>query len=289
MSVPSIPQLVVSHWDLTPGLAVSCAAVAAIYLWGSTRVRSRWPVRRTLAFLAGVGAILVALQSGLERYDDLLLSAHMVQHLILLLVAPMLLLWGRPVVLALRALPSGVRRPLAAATARITPLTHWAVGLFVFYLVVLGTNLPGVVDATLRHPWLHDLEHIAYLGAGIIFLWPLYGHPASSRSLGSLGSLCYVIASMPSCALVGAYLDRYTAVLYGPYVPVDRALGISALAQQQQAGAIMWVGAHLILTAVALWVLGAKLMAEERRQQMRDAIESRSPLASGPGHGSALS
>jgi putative membrane protein len=288
VSVPALPELLVSHWELTPSLIVASAASAGVYLWGTTRVRGRWPVRRTLAFLAGVGGVLVALQSGLDSYDDVLLSAHMLQHLILLLGAPLLLLWGRPVVLALRALPAAGRRRLAGTTARITPLTHWVTGLVVFYAVVLGTAVPAVFDATLRHPWLHDCEHIVLLVAGVIFLWPLYGHPASSRSLGSLGSLCYVIASMPSCALVGSYLDRYPATLYEPYVHADRLLGISALTQQQQAGALMWVGAHLILTAVALWVLGAKLVAEERRQQVRDAIESRGPLASGPGQGPAL-
>src|SRR5436305_15087671 len=115
MNVPSLPQLVVSHWEAAPAVDVWAAGATGLYLWGTRRVRGRWPVRRTLAFLGGMASIVVALQSGLSAYDDTLLSAHMVQHIILLLVAPLLILWSRPVVLALRALPRRGRRLLGGA------------------------------------------------------------------------------------------------------------------------------------------------------------------------------
>jgi putative membrane protein len=278
VSVPGLPDLVAAHWQAAPAVDAGTVAAAVLYLWGTRRVRGRWPARRTLAFLGGLAAVLVATQSGLGAYDDELLSAHMVQHVILLLVSPLLLLWGRPVMLALRALPRRVRPAVAGVTVRLRFLGHWAVGLAVFYLVVIVPHVPVIYDATLRHPLLHDLEHLVFLAGGLVFLWPLFGAPAGRGAPGSVGSLCYVIASMPSCALVGAYLNRATGVVYAPYGPAAHALGISAVADQQQAGAIMWVGAHLILTAVALWVLGSKLVAEERRQQVRDALEGRRGL-----------
>jgi putative copper resistance protein D len=228
-----------------------------------------------VAFLAGLASSLVALQSGLGAYDDSLLSVHMVQHVILLLIAPLLLLWGRPVMLALRGLPRGGRARLAAAMVRLRPLGHWIVGLVVFYVVVLVPHIPVLYDAALRRPGLHDLEHLLFLGGGLIFLWPLFGAPAHRGALSSVGGLCYVIAAMPSCALAGAYLNQAAGVVYAPYLAADRLVGIHALSDQREAGALMWVGAHLILTFVALWVLGTKLMAEERRQQVRDLIEER--------------
>jgi putative membrane protein len=277
VSAPGISELLVSHWELAASVDLPVAVGAAGYLWGTRCVRGRWPARRTVSFLAGLGAIVVALQSGLSTYDDVLLSAHMAQHVILLLLAPLLLLWGRPVVLALRALPRAGRVSLARATVRLRPVGHWSVGLVAFYVVVIVPHLPALYDATLRDPLLHDLEHLAFLAGGLVFLWPLFGAPAARGAPGSVGSLCYVIASMPSCALVGAYLNRATSVAYAPYASAAHALGISAVNDQQHAGATMWVGAHLILTAVALWVLGSKLVAEERRQQVRDAIEGRGP------------
>lgn len=104
MSVPAIPDLLVSHWQPSVPLDLEAACVAAAYLIATTRVRAHWPVRRTASFLAGIACILVALQSGIGAYDDQLLTVHMVQHLILLLPAPLLLLLGRPVVLLLRVL-----------------------------------------------------------------------------------------------------------------------------------------------------------------------------------------
>jgi putative membrane protein len=273
--VPSIPQLLVSHWSARPSLDIPAVVAAGLYLWAARRVRGRWPLHRTAAFLVGVSFVVLALQSGLDRYDDALVSAHTVQHVILLLISPLFLLWGRPVMLALRALPRGGRATLGAAMLALRPLGYWAIGLTVFYLVVLVPHIPAVFDATLRHSGLHELEHAAFLVGGLIFLWPLFGAPSGRGALSSVPGLCYVIAAMPACALAGAYLNQATGVVYAPYLAVDRTLGIRALSDQHEAGALMWVGAHLVLTFVALWVLGTKLAAEERRQQVRDLIEDR--------------
>ncbi|MFL5822880.1 MAG: cytochrome c oxidase assembly protein [Solirubrobacteraceae bacterium] len=288
MSAPTLPQLLVSHWEAAPAVDAWAAAAAGLYVWGAWRVRGRWPALRTLAFMGGLAAIVLALQSGLSAYDDRLLSAHMVQHIILLLVAPLLILWGRPVMLALRALPRRGRRILDSTTQPLRVLGHWSVGLLTFYAVVIVPHIPAVYDATLSHPLVHELEHVAFLAGGLLFLWPLFGRPAGRGAVGSVAALCYVIAAMPSCALVGAYLNRATTVLYAPYAQAGRALGVSAVNEQQHAGAIMWVGAHLILTAVALWVLGSKLVAEERRQRVRDALEDRTRLAPSGHEGTAL-
>jgi putative membrane protein len=281
MSVPTIPELLVTHWQATASVYLPAATASGLYLWAVRRVRGGWPVRRTVAFLTGMAWIVIALQSGLGTYDDVLLSAHVVQHVILLLMAPLFVLWGRPVMLALRALPRGSRATLGRTMRRLGLLGHWSVGLIVFYAVVMVPHIPVLYDAALRHPLLHDLEHLLFLGGGLIFLWPLFGAPAGRGTLSSVPALCYVIASMPSCAVAGAYLSESTGVVYWPYLAVDHALRVSAVADQHQAGAIMWVGAHLILTFVALWVLGSKLAAEEKRQRVRDLIESRAALAAG--------
>ena len=271
MSAPSLPSLLVSHWAVSPSVAVPALALGGAYLVGVRRVAG-WPVRVTVSFLAGIGCVLVALGSGLDAYDDELLSVHMAQHMLLLLLAPLLLLGGRPVILALRALPPRRRRFAGWVLARVRPVAGPVPALALFGAVVVLTHLPSFYDATLRHPLLHYLEHALYLGAGLLVWSPLLdGDPAPAHRLSGLGRLVYLIVAMMPMALVGAYLNRHATSFYPAYDAPARALGISALDDQAQAGAIMWVVGGVIMTAVGLWAVVAAMMAEERRLVAREA------------------
>jgi putative membrane protein len=224
----------------------------------------RWPARRTLSFAAGLGTIAVALQSRLAAEDDTLLSAHMTQHMLLLLVAPLLLLGARPTTLLLRALPRRAGKKLLRAAR---PLGNPYLCLAVYTLVLLGTHLPAFYDATLSHPLLHEAEHAAYVLAGLLLWTPLLdADPRAARRLGGLGCLAYLIAAMPAMALIGAYLNRATSVTYTAY-----AAHPHALADEQRAGAIMWVGGSVFLTIFGLWLAMARMSAQERRLRRREA------------------
>jgi putative membrane protein len=272
VSAPSLPSLLISHWQASWTVDVGAAASAALYACATRRLSSRWPVRRTAAFMAGVACGVIALQSGIGTFDDRLLSVHMVQHMLLLMVAPLLILSGRPVILALRALPARRRPGLARALDRLRPLTGPAPCILAFSLVLVLTHLPAFYDATLRQPALHEAEHALYLFAGLLLWWPILdGDPVPAHRLGGLGRLLYMLAAMPAMALVGAYLNRHPSLVYPAYGPPAKALGISAVVDQQQAGAIMWVAGSLIMASVGLWAAISALIAEERRQQARDA------------------
>jgi putative membrane protein len=215
--------------------------------------------------------VLIALQSGIDGFDDLLLSVHMVQHLLLLL-APLLLLAGRPVILALRALSGERRRALARAISRGRPVTSPVACLAIFDAVLLVTHLPSFYDAELRDDTVHEAEHALYLFAGLLLWWPILdGDPVPSRRLGGLGRLIYLLAAIPPMALVGAYLTRHASLVYPAYEAPARALGVSALVDQAQAGAIMRVAGGSVMAAVGLWASIAALVGEEREQQARDA------------------
>jgi putative membrane protein len=268
---PSLPSLVVSHWVLSAQPVLAAAAAALVYLVGVGRIRGRWPLRLTLSFLGGLGVVVVALESGIDTFDDRLLSVHMVQHMLLLLVAPLLLLGGRPLLLALRAAPRSRRRALVAALDRLRPVTGPIPCLAAFTVIVLGAHVPAFYDATLAHPLLHQLEHLLFVIAGLLLWWPLLdGDPVATRRLGGLGRLVYILAAMAPMGVVGAYLNRAVTVVYAPYGPAAHVLGISALNDQAQAGAIMWVAGDVIMVAVGLWAAVAGLLAEERRQQRED-------------------
>jgi putative membrane protein len=277
----STPSLLVSHWELQPSTELLAAGAGSMYLLAAARLRGRWPARRTLSFLAGIGVVAVALESGIGTYDDRLLSAHMVQHVLLLLVAPVLLLCGQPALLALRALPVRGRRRLARALARSRALTHPLSALACFYAVVLVTHLPAVYDATLADPLLHDAEHGLYLIAGSMMWLPLLGaDPVPKHQLSGVGRTLYLLATMPPMAVVGAVLNRDPGLAYAPYAAPAHALGVSAVGDQQQAGAIMWVLGSSLMVVCGLWQAMAALIDEERRVQVRERLAD-SALADG--------
>ena len=268
----SVPSLLVSHWELSASVVAPLLAVVGLYLIAVRRLGGRWPLRRTMLFFGGLACVLAALQSGIDSYDDQLLSIHMVQHLLLLLLAPLLLLGGKPWVLALAALPPDNRTSVARALARTRPYTGPVPSLALFTVVVALTHLPSFYDATLRHPPLHYAEHALYLLAGLLMWSPIVGgDPAPRRRLSGLGRLVYLIVAMLPMGLIGAYLNRHPTLVYTPYGPPAHALGISALTDQAQAGAIMWVLGNTVMVAVGLWSAVAAMVAEERRQAARDA------------------
>jgi putative membrane protein len=272
MRAPSLPQLLVGHWAPAWPLDAILVAVALLYAWAVARLRDDWPLWRAGAFAAGLLSIAVALESGIGSFDDQILSVHMVQHMLLLMLAPLLLLIGDPVTLALRTLPPPRRPGAARALRQVRSVARPVLCLAVFDVILVGTHLRTFYDATLSHPLLHELEHTLYVVAGLAVWWPIVGpEPVRSRRLGGLGRLLYMLAAMPGMALIGAYLNRHATLVYAPYGPASRALGISPIADQAQAGAIMWVAGSAVMTVVGIWGALAGLVAEERQQRLADA------------------
>jgi cytochrome c oxidase assembly factor CtaG len=231
------------------------------------------PARRAL-FLSGVGVIALALLSPIDAYANLLLSVHMVQHLLLTMVAPPLLLLGAPVTVALRAGgPRGRRRVLLPvlrsrlARALSNPVISWTL----FAAVMWGTHFSPIYEATLTNHGIHVLEHVAYLGAGVLFWAPVVGRDPVPWRIGYPARILYTFLAMPQLAFLGLAIAGAGRVLYPAYVLESARLGVSALADQHLAGSIMWeTGAVLMLPALGL-VLADWLASEERRGAAHDA------------------
>jgi cytochrome c oxidase assembly factor CtaG len=259
-----------TDWQPAWGLDALALSMAAAYL-AAARCVSRWPARRTAAFLAGGVAALAGLQSGIGTFDTTRLSVHMIQHLLLIEIVPLMLLAGRPVLLALRAAPRERRPALARRLRALAGLATPTTCLVVYSAVVLGTHVPAVQDATVRHPLLHELEHGSYVAAGILLWWPLLdADPAPVRRLSGLARLVYAMAAMAPMELIGAYLNRASSLVYVVYGGPAHAAVANAIVDQQRAGAIMWAGSGMIMMAVGVWQALAALLAEERRQQARE-------------------
>jgi cytochrome c oxidase assembly factor CtaG len=269
---------IIDTWRIDPGLSLTLLASAAIYLRAvhrSTRGRARrpWPRRRTAAFLAGLAAIGLALESGLDTYAEDLLSIHMVQHLLLILVAPPLLLAGAPVTLALRGMAPAHRRALATLLRgrAIAALSHPAAGLLAIAGVMFCTHLTPLFELALTDPAVHVAEHVLYLGSGLLFWAVLIAPGPRTRRLDGLGEVVYLLLGMPLMSVVGVILETDGSPRYAEYLAPARRLGVSALADQRLAGALMWVAGTLLMGAIALGVAWRSIVAEERRAVARES------------------
>jgi putative membrane protein len=240
------------------------AVAALVYLRATRRTPRPWPVRRTLAWLGGLLAIAVALASGVELQDERLLSAHMLQHMLLTVVAPPLLLIGAPATLALRALPqaTGARVARLLRGRVLRAVCHPVPALLAFVAVVALTHLTGLYELALRHPLAHVAEHGAYFVTALAFWAPLVAPPPAPHRLQPIGALAYIMAAMPPMVAVALVLGGDTL-----RYPLYRAPG--ALADQHVAAAIMLAGAVVPGLAVTVGVLWPALLREERRALAR--------------------
>jgi putative membrane protein len=272
VSPPTLITLPFESWSISWTVTGISLLAAATYLVAARRA-SAWRLRWTLGYLAGLLAINVALQSGIDAYDDRLLSDHMVQHLLLIEVAPALLLYARPVELALKVLHAPARRTvgraLVATRGRATP----PLCLSLFAVLVLGAHVPAFFDAAVRHQALHEAEHVAYLLAGLLVWWPLLGDPAPKQRLGAIGRLAYITLAMLPMTLIGGYLNRRASLFYPVYAAPTRALGVTPVLDQQRAGAIMWVAGTTLMACVGLYSVLTAMLAAERRQHARELHE----------------
>jgi cytochrome c oxidase assembly factor CtaG len=266
---------VFSAWsgDLLLWLGIAVATTA--YL-GAARIvdrahpATRVPQRRIAAWLAGVAVIAVALVSPVAIYADSLFSVHMVQHLLLAMVAPPLLAIGAPVTLALRVAPANVRRSvlLPILHSRLVKAISWpAVSWTTFAGVMWITHFSPLFNAALENDGLHHLEHLLYLAAGLLFWWPVIGADPIRWRLRPISRMVYLGAQMPLNTAVGLAIYFASAVLYPHYLTLGRTWGPDPFTDQQLAGIVMWgVGDTILLGALVL-VIAAWLRADEKQSR----------------------
>lgn len=279
-------------WTGGPALAWVLSAILLYWLGGRklaaprSDARHRW---RTAAFLGGLGAIVIALDSPVDGLADRLLWVHMLQHILLLLVAPPLLALARPWNRMWHGFPLGTRRVLAQwvstgrwsaplrATARILakPLPSW----FLFNLVLLGWHVPAAYDAALNTPVFHASEHFLFFATGLLFWTRVIDSPPWRSRLSEAGRAVYVGSSMVVSWLLAIALADAGHPLYSPYADLaSRPGGLTALADQQLAAGMMWVLGSIPFTIAILSIVYRWL---EPKRSGRSSPAAR-PLAGNP-------
>ncbi|HYY08006.1 MAG TPA: cytochrome c oxidase assembly protein [Actinomycetota bacterium] len=250
-------------------LSLVCAG--ALYLLGTRRLErraARWRATRTWCFLGGIAVLVMALGPPLDGDADRLLSAHMVQHLLLMQVAAPLLLLGRPITLALAASSGRTRMALARiAHGRIARIVGSpVVGFACFALVLWVSHLTGLYEAALTDETVHAVEHLAFLAAALLFWWPIVARDPGAARLSFPARILYVFMSMPVMSLLGYVIASSGRLLYPHYALVSGVT--SALADQRLGGTIMWEGSMLVGVAALSAVL-IDWMGREEREALR--------------------
>jgi cytochrome c oxidase assembly factor CtaG len=276
---------VLNGWSFDPMVIASIAVVGAGYVAGRRRLRrpGRRAARieitrawRTVCFAAGLATVVAALLSPLDARSAELLSAHMVQHLLLVVVAAPLLVLGAPAVPLLLALPTGTRRDLHALGAKpfvatITRTFRRPVVAWALHVVTLWTwHVPNFYEAAVRTDALHALEHASFLGTALLF-WLVVLGPNRHRRLGGGAEILYVFTAGLQSAILGALFTFAASPLYPTYVRLAGGAS-AALRDQQIAGLVMWIPAGVVYlgAAAGLFVKWLGSVEEEtRRRELR--------------------
>jgi putative membrane protein len=295
MSLEADPHLWQGHWR--PGVSLLLLALGAVYLGGWWRLRRQGhhalaPVWRLAAYLAGLASVAVALLSPLEHLAERLFTAHMVQHQVLLMVAPPCLLLGNPFPFAMWGLPPALRRTGRRVLLESSPprralrfLTWLPVAGLLYTVNLWAWHWPPAYEAALGSHLVHDLEHLAFFGTAVLFWWPII-NPAPRRRGARDGlyygvRIVYLVLATAQNTLLGALLGLTERILYPSYGHVGAGgplFGLSPIDDQGLGGGIMWSGGHMYL--VAILVLLWHAMDSEGRGRVPDPALGRDPAGS---------
>ena len=245
------PRALALDWSLDGSVGIAflilTAAAGGVYasaaVIGSRRDRRHrtWPGRRTACFMTGLAVLVVDLYSGIGTEADVRLSAHMVEHMVMWLVAAPLLAAGAPIRLAFFALGRCGRRRLAAwlHSRPVTRLAGPVGSVTLFSAAVIVTHLPVVYGLALRNDTAHEAEHALYLASALLMWAPLLGVDPLPHRLSPRARLGCLASCMVPMLLVGAWLGLASGVVYHHYAV---GLGPAALHDQRVAATIMWAG-----------------------------------------------
>lgn len=269
-------QSVLSHWQSAPVVTTCVVLAGGLYLWGVVRVARRhsarpWPAWRTGMFLGGLAVVVLALQSGIGSYDDVLFWDHMIQHLLLVMVAPPLLILGQPITLLMHA----SRNPLHTWVKRVvrSPVVSfltWPVfGFLAYAAAIVVAHLTGLANLTARNPAAHDVEHVAFLIIGYLFLLAIVGSEPIKWRLSYPTKLVLLFLVMPVDTFTGLVISYGTAGTPGLPAGPRPAWAGSALGDLHAGGAVMWVGGDgimfvLMMVVFLMWSTDTKAASRKR-------------------------
>jgi putative membrane protein len=275
LSAHELASRAAHEWTWQPPVVVPLAVVALLYgagliaVWrqaGRGRGVARW---RACSFSAGLLTIVIALISPVAWLSEILFSVHMTQHMLLMLVAAPLMMFGQPLLVCLWALRPAQRARVMRAVRTPAATRAWhgmtgALTVFVLQAVALWVwHIPALYEAALDSPSIHALEHLSLLLTASLFWWGMiqgrYGRIAYGLAV------VYVFLTAVHSSALGALLTFAPSAWYGGYVRQGAIWHVDPLADQQLAGLLMWIPAGVIFIVFGLALFAAWLGESERR------------------------
>ena len=262
-------------WPVLPLITLAVALVVYVRGWRAARMTRlrELPNWRVACFLAGVMSLWIALASPIDALDDYLLTAHMIQHFLLMSIAPPLIVLGAPLVPLLRGLPRGVirwLRPLFRARwvhSLARTIMHPVFAWIAMNTAYLGWHVPALFELTFRSELIHDFEHLCFFATSLLFWWAvLKPWPAFAR-WPQWAMIPYLLTADVLNTVLSATLAFAGRVLYPSYAAAPRVCFLTPLKDQVAAGAEMWVLNSLVMlipaVLIALQELSPRFLVEQ--------------------------
>ncbi|MBA2946945.1 cytochrome c oxidase assembly protein [Streptomyces himalayensis] len=274
------------EWSADPFFLIGCLVALALYGWGVARLVRRgdgWPVGRTVAFTVGVLSVMLMMCTKLNDYGMVMFSVHMVQHMVISMLSPILLLLGAPITLALRALPvagRGRKGPrelllmlLHSWYMRI--ITHPAFTIPLFIASLYALYFTPVFDFLMGSKPGHIAMMVHFLMVGLVFFWPIMGVDPGPHRPGYVMRMLELFAGMPFHAFFGIALMMASTPMIGTYANPPASLGIDALGDQTAAGGIAWAFSEIPSVLVLIALLFQWQRSEARQARRKDRAADR--------------
>lgn len=266
---------------------VGCVLALLLYGWGMARLvrrGDRWPVTRAVAFGLGVLTVALMMCTGLNDYGMVMFSVHMVQHMVISMVSPILLLLGAPVTLALRALPvaatrgrKGPRELLLAflRSGFMRVITHPAFTIPLFIASLYGLYFTPLFDFLMESKTGHVVMMVHFLAVGLVFFWPIMGVDPGPHRPGYVMRMLELFAGMPFHAFFGIALMMASEPMINAYKNPPGSLGIDALTDQSAAGGIAWAFSEIPSVLVLIALVYQWYRSEQRQAKRSDRAADR--------------
>jgi len=269
-------QQALASWSIPPYFTAAVILTGVVYVRGFRRLHALMPTRfprlRLFAFMGGLGTLLVAIASPLAAFDDLLLQVHMVQHMLLMFVAPPLLLLGAPQIPLLRGLPARVAKRVARPLLKSREvlgisgvLTYPVVCWLALAIATWTWHAPGPYQLALRSEGWHEFEHWCFIAAAMLFWWPVVQPWPSKARWPRWTMVPYLLLGDVQNNVLSAILTFSDRVIYPYYGSVPRIAELTPLDDQIAAGVIMWVPGSLLFLIPAAAIVFNLLSCRYRK------------------------
>jgi putative membrane protein len=282
---PILSALLLS-WDWRVEVVAVLTLAGSLFTWGWRRIRRRhsssqnalatgW---RLAAYLGGLGILGLALMSPIDILGGQLFFMHMVQHLLLVMIVPPLLLLANPLPFFMWGLPTRARRRVGRLLSRRSTLRRSIYALaapglvwMAFVAFFLGWHDPKAYNAALSNDLIHDLEHLTFFGSAMLFWWLIIGAGPRLRSLSRGVRIALLLVTVPVNMAAGVVIAFAGQPIYTYYATVPRLWGISVVQDQMIGGVIMWIPGSMMFILAALILISRLVQAEAEKEPLPES------------------